>query len=99
MLLRTKPKEKLDEVLALKAALDQTDIRDSMRLLRFYDSCFLGRLVYDLWQFMIIYGSLSEARLTMHKWKKDGSTYLPLSKRLSALSKTQRKCSIQMQLR
>ena len=35
MLLRTKPKEKLDEVLALKAALEQTDIRDSMRLLRF----------------------------------------------------------------
>ena len=52
VLLRTKPKEKLDEVLALKAALEQTDIRDSMRLLRFYDSCFLGRLVYDLWQFM-----------------------------------------------
>ena len=85
VLLRTKPKEKLDEVLALKAALEQTDIRDSMRLLRFYDSCFLGRLVYDLWQFMIIYGSLSEARLTMHKWKKDGSTYLPLSKQLRVL--------------
>ena len=55
MLLRTKPKEKLDEVLALKAALEQTDICDSMRLLRFYDSCFLGRLVHDLWQFILIY--------------------------------------------
>eukprot|EP00434_Breviolum_minutum_P039504 symbB.v1.2.035084.t1/scaffold4648.1/size53790/3 len=42
VLLRTKPKEKLDEVLALKA------------------------------------------RLTMHKWKKDGSTYLPLSKTAEA---------------
>lgn len=93
VLLRTKPKEKLDEVLALKAVLRETWLQYVTRC----DFCDSTTHVFSGAWFMIygFYGSLSKARLTMHKWKKDGSTYLPLSKQLRVLraKKTQRKWS------